>query len=307
MVNQTFYFYIVTFSKNVEEQYLSFAMIFLLYVMSIVWNLTIFLVIILDEHLQSPMFFFLCNLSFVDILYTSVTLPKLLDVLLTGDDRISFVACLSQLCFFISSACTEIFLLTVMSYDRYVAICHPLHYVLLMSRSKCFRLVASCWILASSASILVTISASTLDFCGSKNINHMFCDMKILTILSCGSKRMFEFLTYVETFLLGVCPFILILMSYSKIILNILKIHSAGQRMKTFSTCISHLVVLLIFYGTLFCMYMRPASENSEKLDLMFSVLYLAVTPTLNPLIYSLRNKDIKDAIRKKIFSKHFV
>ncbi|KAG9465569.1 hypothetical protein GDO78_018078 [Eleutherodactylus coqui] len=301
MENQTFYFYIVTFSRNVEEQFLFFVMFFLFYIVSIIWNLTIFIVIFLDEHLQAPMYFFLCNLSFVDILYTSVTLPKLLDVILTGDIRISYIACLSQLYFFISSACTEIFLLTTMSYDRYVAICHPLHYVLLMGRRKCFLLVASCWIIACSASIFVTILASTLDFCKSRNINHMFCDMKILTMLSCGNKKKIEIMTYVETFVLGLCPFSLILISYSKIMLSILKMHSSGQRSKTFSTCTSHLIVLLIFYGAISFMYMRPASENSEELDLIFSVFYLAVTPTLNPLIYSLRNKDIKNAIWKKI------
>ncbi|CAN2391217.1 Olfactory receptor, partial [Pristimantis euphronides] len=256
------------------------------------------MVILLDEHLQAPMFFFLRNLSMVDILCTSVTLPKLLDVILTGDNRISYVACLSQLYFLISMLCTEIFLLTAMSYDRYVAICHPLHYVLLMGRRKCFQLVASCWILGCSNSILLTFFASTLDFCRSRNINNMFCDMKILTMLSCGNIKKFEMIIYVEAFLLGLCPFLLILISYSKIIVSILKIHSTGQRSKTFSTCTSHLIVLLIFYGTLFCVYMRPISENSEKFDLIFSVFYIAVTPTLNPLIYSLKNKAIKVAIR---------
>ncbi|KAG8548522.1 hypothetical protein GDO81_025116 [Engystomops pustulosus] len=262
------------------------------------------MVIVLEKHLNAPMYFFLSNLSFVDILYTSVTLPKLLDVLLTGDNRISYISCLSQLCFFSSSCIAEILMLTVMSYDRYVAICHPLHYVLLMDRGKCVKLVASCWIVAFSCSILITVSTSTLNFCGSRNINHMFCDIKILTLLSCGKKKMFAVLTYLETLLLGVCPFILILVSYSKIIQNILKIHSTGQRKKTFSTCTSHSIVLLIFYGTLFCMYMRPASETSEKLDLIFSVFYLAVTPTLNPLIYSLRNKDIKNALSKIVTGK---
>ncbi|KAM3924684.1 olfactory receptor 7C1-like [Leptodactylus fuscus] len=304
MANQTFYFYIVTFSGSVEEQFLFFTLLFMLYIISIVWNITIFIVILLDERLQAPMYFFLCNLSFVDILYTSVTLPKLLDVIVTGDNRISISACLSQLCFFISLACVEIFLLTAMAYDRYVAICHPLHYVLLMKRRKCFQILASCWIIACSASVLVTISATTLEFCRSRNINHMFCDMKMLITLACSNKTKFEMMTYLETFLLGLCPFSLILLSYSKIILNIQKISSTGQRYKTFSTCTSHLTVLFIFYGTLFCMYMRPASENSEKLDLIFSVFYLGVTPTLNPLIYSLRNKDIKDAIRKKILLK---
>ncbi|KAG9468085.1 hypothetical protein GDO78_013775 [Eleutherodactylus coqui] len=300
MENQTFYFYIVTFSKYVEEQFLFFVMFFLLYIINIIWNITIFMVILLDEHLQAPMYFFLRNLSFVDIFYTTVTLPKLLDGILTGDNRISYTACLSQSCLFTSLLGTEVFLLTTMSYDRYVAICHPLHYVLHMERQKCFQFVASSWIIGCLNAILIEIFVSTLDFCRSRNINNMFCDIKILTMLSCRKKQEFEILIFVETFLFGLCPFSLILISYAKIVVSILKMHTTGQRNKTFSTCASHLIVLLIFYGTLFCVYMRPASENSEKVDFIFSVFYLAVTPTLNPLIYSLKNKEIKNAIRRK-------
>ncbi|CAI9621745.1 unnamed protein product [Staurois parvus] len=290
-------FYIIAISKNGRSLFLLFTTFLLLYLISLLWNMVIFAVIFLDGHLQKPMYFFLCNLSSVDILYVSIAVPKLLDIIKTGNNKVSFIACYTQMYCFMSLACTEIFLLTTMSYDRYIAICRPLHYTLIMHKRMCNLLVVGCWTSGFSNSLFVTIFASRLSFCGSTNLNQFFCDIKTLTKISCGDKKDFQTMIFIEALLVGFCPFVLILMSYTKIISNILKMKSVGQRKKAFSTCTSHLTVLLLFYGTLLCMYMIPPSESSEQLDQVFSVFYLAVTPTLNPLIYSLRNKDINIAI----------
>ncbi|XP_066445559.1 olfactory receptor 11A1-like [Eleutherodactylus coqui] len=266
----------------------------------------IFVILFIDLHLQKPMYFFLRNLSFVDVLYISVALPKLMDIILTGNNRISFTGCFTQMYFFSSFACTEIWLLTVMSYDRYVAICYPLHYMLLMEKRKCVLLVASSWLSGFGNYLFVVIFASRLSFCRSTHIRQIFCDIKTLTKISCGEIHEFQIMILVEALLMGLCPFLMILMSYSKILVNILGLSSIGQRKKTFSTCTSHLTILLIFYGTLLCMYMIPATTHSEELDKIFSALYLAVTPTLNPLIYSLRNKEVKNAIHNILISNLF-
>ncbi|XP_077327699.1 olfactory receptor 5B21-like [Lithobates pipiens] len=290
-------FYIADLTTNGGLLFSLFVTFLLVYLISLIWNMIIFLVIFLNHHLQKPMYFFLCNLSFVDGVYISVALPKLLDIIKTGNNKISFAECYAQMYFFTSLACTEICLLTTMSYDRYIAICRPLHYTLIMHKRTFNLLVAVCWTFGFSNSFFVTMFASQLSFCGSTKLNQLFCEMKTLTKLSCGNKSKFKTVILVEALLVGFFPFVLILMSYTKIISNILKMKSVGQRKKSFSTCTSHLTVLLLFYGTLLCMYMIPPSENLELLDQVFSVLYLAATPTLNPLIYSFRNKDINIAI----------
>ncbi|XP_073510861.1 olfactory receptor 9Q1-like [Phyllobates terribilis] len=290
-------FYIIAFSRVFGQKIFLFPIFLALYLICLLWNMLIFVILFMDLHLQKPMYFFLRNLSFVDVLYISVALPKLMDIILTGNNRVSFTACFTQMYFFTAFACTEIWLLTMMSYDRYAAICFPLHYVLIMKKGKCSLLVAGSWLSGFGNSLFVTIFASRLSFCGSTDIKQIFCDIKTLTKISCGDIYEFQTMILVEALFMGLCPFLLILMSYSKILANILGLNSIGQRKKAFSTCTSHLTILLIFYGTLLCMYMIPSSDHSEELDQIFSVLYLAVTPTLNPLIYSLRNKEVKNAL----------
>ncbi|XP_073413305.1 olfactory receptor 5V1-like [Dendrobates tinctorius] len=300
-------FYFVAFSMITRLHFLFVAVLLLLYVTCICWNIVIFVVILLDPNLQKPMYFFLRSLSFVDILYISISLPKLFDIIITGNIRVSFVGCFTQMCFFMFLACTEIFLLTAMSYDRYLAICFPLHYPILMAKAKCDLIVYGCWIFGFFNSVFLTIFAAHLSFCKSTHINQFFCEFKTLTKISCGDTHRFKIVILLESFLMGLCPFLLIMMSYNRIIVTILGMPSKGQRKKAFSTCTSHLTILLIFYGTLLFMYMRPPSQNSEELDRIFSVLYLAVTPTLNPLIYSLRNEEIKNAIQNILYlSIHF-
>ncbi|KAM4675819.1 olfactory receptor 7C1-like [Discoglossus pictus] len=254
-------------------------------------------VISMDCQLQTPMYFFLCSLSFADIFYTSVTLPKLMDILLTSNNRITFIACLAQSYFFTCIACTEIFLLTVMAYDRYVAICKPLHYPAIMNKRYCIILVVSSYILGHCNSVFVTVVASQISFCGANTISQLFCDIKSMLKISCGKIRTFLAMIYLETLTLGICPFLCILLSYIQIISSILKAYPTGKRNKAFSTCTSHLLVLVLFYGTIFCVYMTPPSVHSVKYEQMFSVIFIAVTPTINPLIYSLRNKDMQNAL----------
>ncbi|XP_063302329.1 olfactory receptor 1496-like [Pelobates fuscus] len=306
MENQTFYtdFYIVVFSTTGGKQILLFFLFGILYLVCVLWNMIIVIMIYFDHHLHIPMYFLLCNLSFIDALYSSVTLPKLMEILLSGNNRVSFTACFAQLFFFSSMISTEIFLLTAMAFDRYVAICNPLHYTMLMKKRNCIILIASSWAAGYSNSLFGTIFSSYLSFCGSNTINQLFCDIKVLMKISCGETERFQALIFVEAITLGLCPFLVIIMSYGKILSNILKINTTKKRNKTFSTCSSHLTVLFLFYGTVICMYMRPPSANSENLDHILSVFYLVVTPTLNPFIYSMRNKEIKNASVKMLTCK---
>ncbi|XP_063301600.1 olfactory receptor 5V1-like [Pelobates fuscus] len=307
MKNQTFdlKFHILGFSTSQGKQTLRFILFFFIYLTGVVGNVIIISVTYLKVQLHTPMYLFLSNLSFVDICYTSVTLPKLMNIFLTGNNEISFTPCFTQLHFFTTMGCTEVVLLTSMAYDRYVAICNPLRYSLVMSNSRCLQLILGSWAFGFINSLLFTVFASQLSFCGSKQIQQLFCDIKSLLKISCSDTRKFQIIVYLEVLFAGLCPFVLSLTSYIKIISGILKIQTTEGRRKSFSTCTSHLTVLLTFYGTIFCMYIRPPSEHSEQLDQFFSVLYVAVTPMLNPLIYSLRNQDVKKALKGIIYFKN--
>ncbi|KAG8441073.1 hypothetical protein GDO86_006714 [Hymenochirus boettgeri] len=293
------YFYITGFSSSSGRQLLRFFIFLFIYVIGFVGNSVLILVTFLELHLQTPMYFFLRNLSFVDICYTSVTLPKLMDIFLTGNNAVSWEACIIQLYFFTTVGCTEVFLLTSMAYDRYVAICNPLCYFLVMNKQRCSLLILSGWLFGIANAILVTEFASQLSFCGSKEIHQLFCDIRSLVKISCTDIGAIQIIIYFQVFFAGLCPFLLSVLSYTKIINSILKVQSAGGRKKTFSTCTSHLTVLLLFYGTIFCTYIRPPSEFSENVDQFFSILYVAVTPMLNPLIYSLRNQEVKKTVKR--------
>ncbi|KAM4675827.1 olfactory receptor 13C8-like [Discoglossus pictus] len=253
-----------------------------------------------DAHLHTPMYFFLCNLSFVDICYTSVTLPKLMDILLSGNNSISFIHCITQLYFFTFIGSLEVLLLSSMAYDRYIAICKPLQYYVIMNKKKLLLLLGGIWVYGSVNSFFVTHYASKLSFCYSNTIQQFFCNVKALANICCADIG-FNIIIYAETLLLGLSPLLLSLTSYAKIITIILQIKSTDGRRQAFSTCTSHLTVLLLFYGTILCMYMRPPSKHEDVLDQMFSVLYAAVAPMLNPMIYSLRNKEVKGALRRMI------
>ncbi|XP_053575418.1 olfactory receptor 1C1-like [Bombina bombina] len=305
MDNKTFHkdFNILAFSTNSEKHHL-FIVFLLIYLTGILGNLIIIAVILMDSHLHTPMYFFLCNLSFVDICYTTVTLPKLMDILLTGNNSMSFIDCFTQLYFFIFIGSIEVLLLSSMAYERYIAICNPLQYHLIMHKKKLVLLLVGIWIYGCGNSMFVTIVASNLNLCHSNTIQQFFCNVKALANISC-SEQGFNIIIYVETLLLGLSPLLLSLTSYAKILKIIVHIKSDSGRKQTFSTCTSHLIVLFLFYGTILCMYMRPPSKHTDVLDQMFSVLYAAVAPMLNPLIYSLRNKEVKSAMMRIVTMKN--
>ncbi|KAG8551285.1 hypothetical protein GDO81_004043 [Engystomops pustulosus] len=234
-----------------------------------------------------------------------MVLPKLLDIFLTGNNIISYNGCMTQVFLFVMLMVTEYLILAAMAYDRYVAICLPLRYSHFMSLQVCFRMSLISWSIGILDAILYSILISSCRFCGSNKVDHLFCDMKPLMMLSCSDTRTIEMVILGPSAVIGFVPSLLTLVSYTCIILSILKIHSKEARLKTFSTCSSHLTVILLFYGTVLGMYMRPKSSYSMDQDKVFAILYAGVIPMLNPLIYSLKNQEVKNAlrrIRKQIF-----
>ncbi|XP_063289847.1 olfactory receptor 5AR1-like, partial [Pelobates fuscus] len=293
-VSNTNAFTIHGFSQSPDLQYPLFIIFLFVYLAILLSNLTVFLCIIMDSHLHTPMYIFLWNLSVLDISYTSTILPKLLAMLFTQCKIISFLGCILQVYFFMSFVSTEFLLLAAMAYDRYVAICHPLHYSLLMSAQRCGQLILSVWISGFLQPVLHTIFIANLFFCSSHHINHFFCDLSPLLKLSCSDTSNIEICTYILGTLLSVSAFLFTLVSYMFIIFTILNIHSEAGRLKAFSTCSSHITSVIIFYGTVTCLYMRPASMYSPGQDKFFSLLYIILIPLLNPLIYIMKNKDFK-------------
>ncbi|XP_063788917.1 olfactory receptor 1-like [Pseudophryne corroboree] len=294
-------FHIVAFSTTSTFNSFFFTMFLLLYLTGLLANSVIIIVIYIDEHLHTPMYLFLSNLSLIDLCYTTVTIPKLLYMLLSGNYTVSFIQCFTQMYFFDIFAVAEVVLLSTMAYDRYVAICNPLHYHHIFNRKLCVQLMVAIWTSGCLNSFLVTLSASNISFCHSYIIQRYFCDAKSVMEIACANQQLFYIVVYVEVLIFGCCPFFCSLMSYIKIISAILKIKSRDGRRKAFSTCSSHLTVLTVFYGTVTSDFMMPQSDQNRVLELVFTVLYTVFTPMLNPLIYSLQNKDVKKAVKKCI------
>ncbi|XP_029441930.1 olfactory receptor 1019-like [Rhinatrema bivittatum] len=295
-------FIILGFPEYPELQIPLFLLFLLIYLIILMGNLTIIALTCLDPRLHTPMYFFLCNLSFLDISSTSVTLPKLLDIFLRKDQSISVIGCFIQMYFFVSLALTELFVLAVMAFDRYVAICHPLQYTVIMNQRLCILMAIGTWILGLLLPVTYTVLISHFSYCGHYQINHFFCDLSALLTLSCTSTYSTECITYIMFVFVGMPCFITTLTSYVYIISAILRIRSAEGRSKAFSTCSSHLTVVILFYGTLLCSYVRPTSTQSLTQNKLFAVLYNALIPMFNPMIYSLKNKEVKKALRK-VFS----
>ncbi|XP_029437205.1 olfactory receptor 1G1-like [Rhinatrema bivittatum] len=291
-------FIILGFPEYPDLQIPLFLLFLLIYLIVLMGNLTIIALTCLDPRLHTPMYFFLCNLSFLDISYTSLNLPKLMDILLKKRQCISTIGCLTQVYFFMFSLCFEFVLLTVMAYDRYVAICHPLHYAVIMNQRLCVLITTGTWILGFLVPVTHTVLLSHLSYCGSKLIEHFFCDLPALLKLSCSSTSTIESVTYILGGCLGLPCFAATLTSYVYIISTILRISSAEQRRKAFSTCSSHLMVVILFYGSTMCLYMRPTSMQSMEQNKLFALLYNVFIPMVNPMIYSLKNRDVKGALR---------
>ncbi|XP_067391439.1 olfactory receptor 5V1-like [Emydura macquarii macquarii] len=305
--NQTTEFVMVGFVTHAELQNLLFVVTFIMYMVSLMGNILISVTVWLDPALHTPMYYFISNLSWVDMCYTTVTIPKMLENLLSQDRTISFNGCAAQLYFLLSLGTTECFLLAAMAYDRVLAICNPLRYVVLMNKQRCVQLVAGSWVSGLLLSLGQTSLIFTLPFCGHNRINHFFCDIPPLLTLACGDTSMNEIAVFAAGMLITLIPSLLILGSYIHIISTILKITSSQGRRKAFSTCSSHLIVIMLFYGSASAMYLRPRSSYSPESDKFLALFYSVVTPTLNPIIYSLRSKDIKKALKRAITSNVFL
>ncbi|XP_030043933.1 olfactory receptor 1019-like [Microcaecilia unicolor] len=276
------------------------------YVISMLGNVGFLMLMSSDHHLHKPMYFFLSNLSFVDIWNTTIAASTMLQSLFKGKTFISFSLCMTQLYLFTVAVSTEFWLLTAMAYDRLAAICKPLHYPLLMTKRNCILLAASSWITGFVDMIPIVDYISHYSFCGSNEINHFYCDPNALLKLSCSDSQTFEILALSEGFFVAVIPFLFTLSSYAFIISTLLKITSSEGRRKAFSTCSSHLTVVVLFYGTAICIYMSPRSKLSLEQDKIFALLYTILIPMLNPLIYSMRNQEVKNALRYLIFRKQY-
>ncbi|XP_067393722.1 olfactory receptor 10A4-like [Emydura macquarii macquarii] len=301
------HFFFVPFSNLLVLRVSLFFLVLLMYLLTIVGNMLIITLTLVDPALRSPMYFFLRNLSFLEIGYTSSIIPKMLVNFLSEDQSISFLGCATQMYFFIFLGITECCLLAAMSYDRYVAICHPLHYTAMMSRAVCFQLSAVCWLIGLLVGVEQTTLIFTLPYCGPNRINHFFCDLPPVLKLACADTYKNEISIFISSVLFNMVPFLLILVSYLHILHAILKRPSAMGRSKTFSTCSSHLIVVTLFYGSAIVTYLKPKSSNSLNTDKLLSLFYTVVSPMLNPLIYSLRNKEVKEALRRVMAKKILV
>lgn len=294
-------FVLVGLSDALEIRLLLSGLFLIVYLATIAGNITILVAISTDARLHNPMYFFLGNLSLLDVLCPTVTVPKMLEALLLENKVISFTGCVVQLFFLIDIVGTEIFLLAVMAYDRYVAICHPLQYVNIVSMKLCAHLAIGTWVVGFFNSLLHTSLVFTLLFCDSNEVDQYYCDIPPMLAASCSPTYSRELVILTVAGVLGSSAFAITLISYIYILWAILGMNSSESRHKAFSTCGSHLTVVCLFYGTTICTYVWPSSTYSPHRDRIVSMLYGILTPLLNPIIYSLRNKEVKCALRRVI------
>ncbi|KAM7150021.1 olfactory receptor 6B1-like [Macrochelys suwanniensis] len=281
-----------------------FFLLFLLaYALTLTANAIIITTVWRESHLHTPMYFFLSNFSFMEIWYTTVTVPKMLSGFLANSTTtISITGCITQLYFFFSLGTTECTLLAVMAYDRYIAICSPLHYATLMNSKVCTQLAIASWMSGFMAPLPLTISTTWLFFCGPNEINHFFCDLAPVLNLSCTNTSVSEMIFFTFSWIVILCSFLLTMVSYCYIIYTICRMPSTTSRHRAFSTCASHLTVVTIFYSTVTFMYVRHTVRYTFQADKVVSVFYCVVTPLLNPVIYNLRNKEVKEALGRVLW-----
>ena len=294
-------FFLLGFSSLGDLQLVLFVIFLCLYLIILSGNITIISVIRLDHSLHTPMYFFLSVLSTSETFYTIVILPKMLINLLSVLRTLSFVSCASQMYFFLGFAVTNCLLLGVMGYDRYAAICQPLHYPILMSWRVCGQLAAICVVSGFLISLLGTIMVFSLPFCGSNKVNHYFCDISPVIHLASAETYINQLVIFIGGVFVLVVPLTCICISYGFIVSTILKIPSTEGKQKAFSTCASHLIVVIVHYGCASFVYLRPSAEYTTGKDRLVTVTYTIITPLLNPMVYSLRNKDVQLAIWKMI------
>ncbi|CAO2638509.1 Olfactory receptor 6P1 [Lemmus lemmus] len=305
-INQTILkdFILLGFSAYPHVQTFLFVVFSCLYILTLAGNLTIMGLTWVDRSLHTPMYFFLGHLSFLELWYINVTIPRLLGAFLTQDGRVSYIGCMTQLYFFIALACTECVLLAVMAYDRYLAICEPLRYPSLMPPSLATRLATASWGSGFFSSMMKLLFISRLSYCGPNVINHFFCDISPLLNLTCSDKEEAELVDFLLALVMILLPLVAVASSYAAIIVAILRIPTAQGRHKAFSTCTSHLAVVVIYYSSTLFTYARPRAMYSFNYNKIISVLYTVIVPFLNPAIYCLRNKEVKDAFRKTMLGR---
>lgn len=291
-------FILLGFPGSCELRIFLFIAFFFMYLLTIIGNVSIIVLVKNFQRLRTPMYFFLCNLSFLEIWYTSACIPKMLSILVAQTQTISFLGCLTQMYIVFSLGCTEYFLLAAMAYDRYLAICYPLHYNIIMSKTLSVQMAFGCWTCGFLIILFPAFFISQLSFCDSNVINHFFCDIDPWIVLSCTSTYTVEIvcLIFFATVIMGSC--LITLISYIYIIATILRIASVQGRQRAFSTCSSHLTVVIIWYGATIFLHVIPSKQQSQELTKIVTLLNTIVTPLLNPFIYTLRNSEVQEALK---------
>ncbi|CAO2595414.1 Olfactory receptor 2B2 [Lemmus lemmus] len=299
-------FILVGFSDRPHLELILFVTVLSFYLLTLLGNMAIILLSALDSRLHTPMYFFLANLSFLDMCFTTGSIPQMLYNLWGPDKTISYVGCAIQLYFVLALGGVECVLLAVMAYDRFVAICRPLHYSVIMHQRRCLQLAAACWISGFSNSVLQSTWTLQMPRCGHKKVDHFLCEIPALLKLSCVDTTTIEVELFLVSGIFLIIPVTLIFISYTFIVQAVLRIRSAEGRRKAFGTCGSHLIVVVLFYGTAIYMYLQPPSPASKDRDSkdprkMVSLFYGIIAPMLNPLIYTLRNKEVKEAFKRLV------
>lgn len=287
-------------SSQPKMQLVLFVMFLFFYLLTVAGNVIIITVIQIEPRLHTPMYFFLTNLSFLDICYTSTNVPKMLSNMVGKKKKtIPFFSCAAQMFFSLSFGMIECVLLGVMAYDRYVAICQLLHYIVIMNQITCVQLATISWFSSFLSSVVINIFTLSLPYCGPNVLNHFFCEVPSILRLACTDTSFTEMVVFIFSIIIVFIPFLLIIVSYTQILLSVLRMQSASGRQKALSTCASHQTGVVLFYGTAIFMYMRPQSKSSRAGGKIIVVFYTVIPPMLNPLIYSLRNQDVKGALRR--------
>ncbi|XP_032201539.1 olfactory receptor 6C74-like [Mustela nigripes] len=298
---QAIVFILAGLTDDPQLKVVLFVFLLLTYLLSVTGNLTIITLTLVDIHLKTPMYFFLRNFSFLEISYTTTCIPKLLVTMATGDKTISFNCCATQVFFAFLLGASEFYLLAAMSYDRYVAICKPLHYTTIMNSKVCIQLLFCCWLAGFFTIFVPLLLGVNLDFCASKIIDHFYCDTTPLMQISCSDTQLIETMGFISASMTLVVTLVMVIISYTFIVLTILKFPSTNQKKKAFSTCSSHMIVISLSYGSCIFMYVKPSVKQRISFSKGIAVLNTSVAPLLNPFIYTLRNQQVKKAFLNMI------